>query len=210
MVDREEIRRKAREAFEERWRHGDPWGVQGSELDSASYRFQLSLLAGRCYARALEIGCGAGVFTQLLAGIADRVVAVDVAPSAVERAAAATPPGAEIEYLAADIMELDVRAGGPWDLIVMSETIYCLGWLYPLFDVGVLASELHAAASPGGRFLMANTYGGEQDWLLKPWLIDTYRDLFANVGWRLEREELLRGSKNGVDLDILVSLFEKP
>ncbi len=210
MVDREEIRRKAREAFEERWRDGDPWSVQGSALDSASYRFQLSLLAGRRYARALEIGCGAGVFTRMLAGIADRVVAVDIAPSAVKRASAATPPGAEIEYLAADVIELDVRAGGPWDLVVMSETIYCLGWLYPLFDVGVLASELHAAASPGGRLLMANTYGGEQDWLLKPWLIDTYRDLVANVGWRLELEKLLRGSKNGVDLDILVSLFEKP
>ena len=46
-------------------------------------------------------------------------------------------------------MEYDVKAEGPWDLVVFSETIYCLGWLYPLFDVGWLRLEPLAEATSG-------------------------------------------------------------
>jgi hypothetical protein len=45
--------------------------------------------------------------------------------------------------------------------------------------------------------------------LLLPWLIRTYRDLFRNVGYELEAEEILRGSKNGVHFEVLISLFAK-
>jgi hypothetical protein len=107
-------------------------------------------------------------------------------------------------------MEYDVAADGPWDLVVMSETIYCLGWLYPLFDVGWLVSRLLDAQASGGRLLMANTYGHEKDYLLRPWLIDTYRDLFLRVGYEVEREEPLRGAKGDADFEILISLFTKP
>jgi len=107
-------------------------------------------------------------------------------------------------------MDYDPNTEGPWDLVVMSETIYYLGWLYPLFDVGWLATEIFAATREGGRFLMANTYGGEKDYLLRPWLIDTYRNLFLNVGFDLEAEELVTGAKNGVEYEVLVALFSKP
>ena len=208
MLNREELARKAQETFEERWSRGDPWDVEGSELDQASYAFQIGLLGDRRYERALEIGCGSGVFTQRLLEVAHRVLAIDIAPSAVERARAALPDE-RVEFRVANLMDFGVSADGPWDLIVMSETIYCLGWLYPLFDLGMLVSDLHAATRPGGRFLMANTYGEEKDYLLRRWLIDTYRDVFLNVGYRREAEEVFRGSKNGVDFEILVTLFAK-
>ena len=47
------------------------------------------------------------------------------------------------------------------------------------------------------------------DKLLLPSLIRTYRDLFLHVGYRLEAEEIFRGTKNGVDFEILLSLFTK-
>jgi hypothetical protein len=56
-----------------------------------------------------------------------------------------------------------------------------------MFDVALLAANLREAMQPGGRLLLANTYGANKDWLLRPWLIDTYRDLFRNVGFALER-----------------------
>jgi SAM-dependent methyltransferase len=210
VIDRDEIRRKAQEAFEARWREGDPWSVAGSALDRASYEFQLAWLSDRRYRRALELGCGGGQFTRLLTDLADHVLAVDVAPSAIARARAAAPPGASVDFRAVDAMEFDVAAEGPFDLVVLSETMYCLGWLYPLFELGVLVCELHSATAPGGRFLMANTYGNESDWLLRPWLIDTYRDLVANVGYAIEREEVMEGTKDGVGFRILVTLFCKP
>ena len=204
------LARESRRFFEERWREGDPWEVERSGLDQSSYESQAALLRDRAYGKALELGCGSGAFTRRLAEIADRTVAVDVAPSAIERARAAGLDPNAVDFRVANIMDLDLRAEGPWDLVVMSETIYYLGWLYPLFDVGWLATEIFAATREGGRFLMANTYGGEKDYLLRPWLIDTYRNLFLNVGYDLEAEEIVTGAKNGVEYEVLVALFSKP
>jgi SAM-dependent methyltransferase len=204
------LARESRRFFEERWREGDPWEVESSGLDQASYESQATLLGDRAYGKALELGCGSGAFTRRLAEIAHRTVAVDVAPSAIERARAAGLDPKTVDFSVANIMDLDLRSEGPWDLVVMSETIYYLGWLYPLFDVGWLATEIFGATREGGRFLMANTYGGEKDYLLRPWLIDTYRNLFLNVGYDLEAEEIVTGAKNRVEYEVLVALFSKP
>jgi SAM-dependent methyltransferase len=204
------LARESQRFFEERWREGDPWEVENSELDQASYESQAALLRDRTYGKALELGCGSGAFTRRLAEIADRTLALDVAPSAIERARTAGLDPNAVDFRVANIMDLDLRGEGPFDLVVMSETIYYLGWLYPLFDVGWLATEIFAATREGGRFLMANTYGGEKDYLLRPWLIDTYRNLFLNVGYALEAEEVVTGAKNGVEYEVLVALFSKP
>jgi hypothetical protein len=44
---------------------------------------------------------------------------------------------------------------------------------------------------------------------MQPALIRTYRDLFLNVGYQVNTEDIFRGSKNGVDIDVLITLFEK-
>jgi hypothetical protein len=92
----------------------------------------------------------------------------------------------------------------------MAEMIYLLGWLYPFFDIAWLASQLFSATAHGGRLLLANTTGGMQQPLLLPWLIRTYHDLFRNVGYQTESEETLRGVKDGVEFEILISRFIKP
>lgn len=212
MTDRSLISREMREHYQAVWQAGDPWIFESSEYERRRYDFLLETLAGRRHANALEIGCGSGCFTRRLVGVADRVVALDIAPAAIERArinTAGAGPGA-LDLRVADVMACDVGAEGPWDLIVFSETIYSLGWLYPFFDVAFLAARLYEATALGGRLLLTNTYGVEgKDWLLQPWLIDTYRDLFRNVGYRLDREEIFRGDKDGVRFEVLVSLFRK-
>lgn len=205
---RERLNERARAAFTEQWSR-DQWELD-SDLDRASHEFQLSLLAGRRYARALEIGCGKGAFTERLMSLADRVVALDIAPNAIACARDRGLPADAVDFRVANVMDYDPRAEGPWDLVVMSETIYCLGWLYPFFDIGWLVSQLFSATRSGGRVLMANTYGGPTDYLLLPWLIDTYRDLFLNIGYEMERAEQFGGVKNGVELRIQISVFRKP
>jgi SAM-dependent methyltransferase len=211
MTDRAAAADRVREHYERVWQSGDAWELESSPFEAARYDCQLALLDGRRYPRALEIGCGSGVFTRRLAGVADRVLAIDVAEAAVGRARAAVAGAGAVEVRAADVMQLDLRDGGPWDLVVFSETIYCLAWAYPFFDVAYLAARLRDAAAPGGRLMLANTYGaGANDWLLRPWLIDTYRDLFRNVGYQLRTEDVFRGTKHDVELAVLMSLFEVP
>jgi hypothetical protein len=94
----------------------------------------------------------------------------------------------------ANAMEYNFSDGGPLDLVLCSETICYLGWLYSFFDIAWFAAELFAATRSGGRFLLTNTY----------------RDLFLNVGYRIETEEIFHGTKNGVDFEILISLLKKP
>jgi SAM-dependent methyltransferase len=209
MSASEAIHRTVQEHYDQFWQRGDPWELETSEFEKAKYARQLELLADRRYRRVLEIGCGSGCFTRRLAGVADQVVALDVAASAIARARAAGDTPATVEYRVANVMEYEPHAEAPWDLVVLSETIYCLGWLYPFFNVGWLLHELHAATSPGGRFLLVNSFGGEEDYLLHPWLIRTYHDLARNIGYRLERQEVFRGTKGGVAIKTLVSLFQK-
>ena len=204
--DRAAAARTTREFFEGLWTEGDHWDLATSELDQRRYARQLELVGDRRYRRALELGCGAGSFTHHLAPLCDRLVAIDVAPSAISRARESLGHLTHVELNVGDIMDLDAQAAGPWDLVVLAETAYYLGWLYPLFDVGWLAHALHEATAPGGRLLLVNTYGPDNG-LMSRWLVDTYRDLFANAGYRVETEETMSGGKNGVAFEILLSLM---
>jgi SAM-dependent methyltransferase len=201
---------KARLFFEDLWKFGDPWDLETSQFEKDKYDLQLAMLGNHRYPRALEIGCGAGAFTRRLSGIADRVLALDISANAIAKAQQAKLEYGSVEYRVANVMDYSVGDQGPWDLVVMSETICYLGWLYSFFDVAWLAAELFAATRTAGQFLMANTCGGVEDYLLRPWIIRTYRDLFLNVGYQLKSEEMFRGCKNGAQVEVLVSLFMKP
>ena len=179
----------------------------GFERDK--YARQFAILEGRRYARVLEIGCGNGCFTRRLAGIADHVLALDISPPAIAQARQAAVGFGAIDFRVANIMDYDPNTEGPWDLVVRSETICYLSWLYSLFDVAWLACQRLSATSVGGRLLMANTCGGVEDYLPRPWIIRTYRDLFLNVGYHREVEEIFHGTKNGMDIEVLISLFAK-
>jgi SAM-dependent methyltransferase len=210
MTDRERLGEQAFEFSEGLWRKGDVWEFDTSEFEHAKRARLIEILDGARYPRILELGCGGGQFTRLLTRLADRIVAFDIAPSAIARARAVEAEGSIIDYRVGNAMDYGWRADAPWDLVVMNETICYLGWLYPFFDVAWFAAEIHAAVRPGGRFLMANSMDAQYDKLLLPYIIRTYRDLVLNVGFRLAREEIHSGTKHDVRFDVLISLFEKP
>ncbi|OGP73012.1 MAG: hypothetical protein A2W09_07415 [Deltaproteobacteria bacterium RBG_16_50_11] len=209
MTDRKIIGEKARDFFEDLWKRGDPWSLESSPFEQAKYAHQLALLHDRRYSRALEIGCGSGQFTRILSQAVDRMTALDISQTAIDCARGLGIESETAAFVVANIMEYDLRAEGPWDLIVMSETIYYLGWLYSFFDVSWLAAELFAVTTESGRLLMANTFGVADDYLVRPWIIRTYRDLFLNAGFQAETEEVFKGTKNGVEIEVLISLLAK-
>jgi SAM-dependent methyltransferase len=212
MLDRDAIHRRMQEHYERVWQAGNAWDFEDSPYENRRYAHLLEQVRDRHYERALEIGCGSGCFTRRLAEVAERVVAIDIAPSAIARAREQTGElGSRVELRVVNALEFDPEADGPWDLVVFSETIYSLGWLYPMFDVAWLARRLFLATRDGGRLLLTNTVGQpDRDWLMQPWLLLTYRDLFRNVGYAIEREGAFHDTKDGVAFEVLVAVFEKP
>jgi predicted TPR repeat methyltransferase len=208
MNDRDQAGREIEEFFEKLWQQGDYWNFESSEYERGRYAHLMRQLDGRRYARALEIGCGAGLFTRQLAKVCDRIRAFDVAPAAIDRARNQGADLTGVDFEVANVMDKRWSPGGPWDLIVFNDTIHYLGWKYPFFDVAWLATQLHEATASGGRLMMANVmYSG--DYLLLPQLVYTYRDLFLNVGFRKDIENTYRGTKDGVVFELLVSVFAK-
>jgi SAM-dependent methyltransferase len=209
MTERELVDQEIRTFMDGLWERGDPWEIESSKYERDRCVQLRKMLKGRRYARALEIGCGAGYLTRLLAPQADQIVALDISQTAIERARILGVGQPNVDFRVANIMDYKPKVEGPWDIIVFSETICYLGWLYPFFDVAWLAVQLFEATSSGGRLLLANSMGEDADWLLRPWIIRTYRDLFLNVGYTLETEEVYKAAKKGVDFEVLMTLYHK-
>ena len=211
MIDRADADGRAAAYFSDLWRGGDPWDLETSPFEQAKYDAQLALIdaGGRRYGRALEIGCAAGAFTRRLATRCESVVALDIAEPAIALARSRTR-ATNVDYRVGNIMQWDAELDDNWDLVVLAETVCYLGWLYPFFDVAWLAHRLHEGTRPGGRLLLANTCGGVDDYLLRPWIIRTYHDLFRNAGFAVQQDTVFRGVKNGAEIQALITLAERP
>ena len=140
-----------RKYFESLFAQGeDPWSYT-TPYERAKYEQALSLLQGRDFHRALEVGCAEGHFSQLLAPRVGTLIAADIADIALARAAANCRDHTNIEYLRFDMSRDDIPTGV--DLIVCSEILYYMGSWENLVSV---AKRLARALDPGGRLLMTH------------------------------------------------------
>jgi SAM-dependent methyltransferase len=100
----------------------DPWGFETSEYERRKYERTLAVLGERRFHRGFEAGSSIGVFTAMLAGSCDELLAVDTSERAVEiaRRRLAEHPHVRVERrtLPEEMPE------GPFDLIVASEVLY--------------------------------------------------------------------------------------
>jgi len=77
------------------------------------------------FERALEIGCGAGAFTRLLAARAESVVGLDFSPQMIRLARAQSTAQTNIEYALADVMRYPLPAER-YDCVVSIATLHHL------------------------------------------------------------------------------------
>ena len=210
MIERELVDEKMRSFMDSLWERGDPWDIEKSAYERDRCVQLLKMLEGKRYDRVLEIGCGAGYLTRLLTTHADHIVALDISQTAIDRARSHGTGGTQVDFRVANIMEYKPHVDGPWDLVVFSDTMCYLGWLYPLFDVAWLAVQIFEATRSGGQLMLANSMYEGEDWLLRPWLIRTYRDLFLNVGYTIETENVYKATKRDVEFEVLMTLYCKP
>lgn len=126
---------------------GDPWNFETSEYEREKYRRTLGALGDRRFRRALEVGASIGVFTQMLAGRCDELLAVDVSEKAV---AAARERLRGLEHVTVERRTLpEEMPEGPFDLIVASEVLY----YFPRDEMLAMLDGLEAILAPGGALL---------------------------------------------------------
>lgn len=108
-----------------------------------------NVLPSAQYERLLDLGCGPGIYTELLDQKGYRVTGLDLSKNSIEYAKkTAHKKGLDIQYLNSDYIESPIP--GEYELITM---IYC--------DFGVLSSQerkkllskVHDMLSPSGCFL---------------------------------------------------------
>jgi SAM-dependent methyltransferase len=104
--------------------HDDPWQFATSPYEDRKYSRTLDALAGRRFARALEVGCSIGVFTGRLATHCDRLVAIDVSEHALAQARERLAGLTHVCLRRAAFPEQ--MPAGRWDLVVCSEVLYYL------------------------------------------------------------------------------------
>lgn len=98
----------------------DPWGLRASPFTQYRYLALLERLAAftPC-ASLLDVGCGEGLFTRYLTGVASRVTGIDVSATAVARA--------RQNVSAAEFSCVSVQSYSPgerFDVVVAAEMLY--------------------------------------------------------------------------------------
>ena len=133
--------------------------------------------------RLLEIGCGNGGMTALLAPKVDRLVALDV--SGPSLAAVAALGLANVELV--DALVEDYQPEGPFDWIVMSEV------LEHLRRPGEIIARLVSWLAPGGSLLVTTPNGHwESNEHLQEFSLDTFARLMAAGGAEAVTVQYLR------------------
>jgi SAM-dependent methyltransferase len=176
----------ARAAFEAAYAGDrDPWASADPRYLYQRFKYEglMALLPpGRRFAHALDIGSGVGAMSAALTMVADQVLGVDIAQTAVDRAAALclTRPG--LRFQQGDVTALDPAMDGQFDLVVVTDTLYYLDKI-DTQSLTQIVARIAGLLAPGGLCLIANHYffAGDRDSRLSRRIHDVFGQSTALV-----------------------------
>ena len=134
-------------AYGKKLAEGDPdliwgWGTPAGRLRA---RRRSELIANgdglREGVRALEIGCGTGTFTRMLAETGSQLVAMDVSPDLIEKAQARGLPPDQVKFMVKRFEGPD--SAGPFDAVIGSSVLHHL-------NIEDAPTKIYALLKPGG------------------------------------------------------------
>lgn len=133
----------------------DPWNYQ-LEVQKERYRSALQFLneaqPGKKASRALEVGCGEGWFTQLLADRCDSLLAVDISSVALERAKERCNELKQVKFNEWNLSNDPVP--GIFDLITVMDV---LEYYYAPSDLRAARDKIVDMLPPGGYLLITTS-----------------------------------------------------
>src|SRR5262249_28737787 len=117
-----------------------------AEITDEVYRPYLERALPAGGARAVDLGCGTGRFTGLLADRCDRVLAVDIAERELEiaRGRHSRP---NIEYRLGSLLDVTADAEGAFDLVLSVNTLF---HLFGRYDSDRVLRHVRSLVAPGG------------------------------------------------------------
>lgn len=118
----------------------DAFTPESNDLLISAFKRLTNLPPG---SRIIDIGCGSGVFTQLLKDAGYRMVGLDISSKLIERGKNVYP---DLELVVGDAEALPF-ADGTFDGVLLS------GIVHHFPDPRKLASETYRVLRPGGRFM---------------------------------------------------------
>jgi SAM-dependent methyltransferase len=132
---------------EDRWNHNTRY-----------HEFLLGRIPERC-ARVLEVGCGAGEFSRLLAARAANVLALDLSPRMIRLARERSRLHTNVEFVEADVMTHHLP-DGEFDCVATLTTLHHL-------PAEAALRKIKSALRPGGTFVCLDLYrrAAPSDWL---------------------------------------------
>ena len=123
------------------------WGTPAGRLRAERRAGLIAEGAGlRPGVRALEIGCGTGMFTEMFARTGAQLVGVDISEALLEKARTRNLPAAQVQFLAKRFEDCDVD--GPFDAVIGSSVLHHL-------DVEAALVKIYHLLKPGGRISFA-------------------------------------------------------
>ncbi|WP_026202727.1 nodulation methyltransferase NodS [Bradyrhizobium sp. WSM2793] len=181
----------------------DPWRLDSSAFEQERYAQMLRM--SRCngdVAHALEVGCAAGAFTDMLAPVCERLTVVDVMPQAIERARLRTGKWSHITWVTCDIQRFSTT--DKFDLIVVAEVLY---YLRDIVEMHAAIRNLVSMLAPNGALI----FGSARDATCQRWGHAAGAEtVIALFNESLSEVERLHCRTEAVNEDCLIVRFRKP
>ncbi|MGD9657675.1 MAG: polysaccharide deacetylase family protein, partial [Methylocystis sp.] len=129
----------------------DPWRYD-SAYETRKRERIVSLVAPDVFDAALELACGEGHLTHLLAERVRRLEATDISSVAIERARERCAERENVSFRQSDLLRDPIT--GPYDLIVCTEVLY---YVPNIADLDRTIERLAGALNPSGALLLAHS-----------------------------------------------------
>jgi 2-polyprenyl-3-methyl-5-hydroxy-6-metoxy-1,4-benzoquinol methylase len=123
-----------------------------AEINDEVYRPHLERMLPVAGCRGVDLGCGSGRFTGMLAARCEKVLAVDIAEREIEIARAKrTRPN--VEYRAGSLLDVHAGADGPFDVVLSVNTLF---HLFGQHDAGDVLRHVRSLVAPDGTAVLVD------------------------------------------------------